>query len=101
MQTAIEDLVKLGPLPDQDVVEEQFLDRFGSLLDKVERPITDEEARALVRLFGPDSCFGAAWALVRIIETAPGWPLLDVLEDSSNEWIDLLKIRCRNAGLLD
>lgn len=93
MQPAVEELVKLGPLPssvDPDVVK---LEKFQTLLTKIEQPIADDDARALVKLFGPDDCFGLAWTLLHIIETAPGWPLNDVLGDAGNEWTDRLKQR--------
>ncbi|MCW5748882.1 MAG: hypothetical protein KIT36_22020 [Alphaproteobacteria bacterium] len=102
MQAAIEELIKFGPLPDEDNVEPETVDAYGALLDKIELPVTDEEARALAKLFGQDSCYGLAWPLVRAIESAPGWPLGDVLRNASdNEWIDSLMIRARNAGLID
>jgi hypothetical protein len=72
------------------------LEKFQTLLTKVEQPISDDDARALVKLFGPDDAFGLAWTLLHAIETAPGWPLDDVLGDSGNEWIDRLKQRATN-----
>jgi hypothetical protein len=63
---------------------------------KIEQPISDDDARALVKLFGPDDSFGLAWTLLHLIETAPGWPLEDVLDESGNEWVDRLKQRAKN-----
>lgn len=60
---------------------------------KIERPISNDDARALATIFGPDDCFDLAWTLLHIIETVPDWPLEDVLNDASNEWIDRLKQR--------
>lgn len=100
MRPEVQELVKLGPLPSEaDAVEEQ-LDAYGALIDAVDRPIADDEARALITLFGPDDCFGLAWDFLHLIETAPGWPLEDVLQDDSSEWVLLLKQRLRNAGRL-
>jgi hypothetical protein len=52
-----------------------------------------DEAKALVELFGADDCFGLAWTLLHVIETAPGWPILDALGDTENQWIARLKQR--------
>ena len=93
MQSSIEELIELGPLPnsvDPDVVT---LEKIQTLVMKIEQPISDDEARALIKLFGPDDCFGLAWTLLHIIEAAPGWPLEDVLDDVGSEWIDRLKKR--------
>jgi hypothetical protein len=93
MQTAVKELVKFGALPSSlnpDIVK---LEAIQSLLTKIEQPISDTDAQVLVTLFGPDDCFGLAWTLLHIIETAPGWPLNDVLRDVGNEWVTLLKQR--------
>ena len=37
--------------------------------------------------------FGLAWSLLHAIETAPGWPLMDVLSNADNEWIERLRER--------
>jgi hypothetical protein len=93
MQRNIEELLKLGPLPpstDADVAE---LERFQTLLTGIKCPLSNDEAKALVALFGADDCFGLAWTLLHAIETAPGWPILDALGDTENEWIARLKQR--------
>jgi hypothetical protein len=93
MQCTVTALVRLGPLPssiDPDVAK---LETIQNLLGKVTQPISDEDARALVRLFGPDDCFGLAWTLLHLIETAPGWPLADCLTNTGNEWVRRLRER--------
>jgi hypothetical protein len=92
---AIQALAEMGPLPAASVAAEDVLrlENYQRLLESVEKPITDEEARVLVRLFGPDDCFGLAWALVHLVESAPGWPLLDDVPDAENEWVQLLRER--------
>jgi hypothetical protein len=60
--------------------------------------LSDEEARILVGLFGPDDCFGLEWSLVGLVETAPGWLLADCNENTDNEWIQLLRQRVNNAA---
>jgi hypothetical protein len=93
MQANIEELLKLGPLPpstDSDVTQ---VERYQTLLAGINCPVSNDEATALVKLFGVDDCFGLAWTLLHAIETAPGWPILDALGDTKNEWIVRLKQR--------
>ena len=93
MQTPVEELVMLGPLPSSEKSDIAKLQKFETALAKIRQPISDDKARALVRLFGPDDCFGLAWCLLHVIETAPNWPLQDCLRLSGNEWVDRLKER--------
>src|SRR5215831_13490779 len=96
MQTAVVELTKLGPLPRSADAKPKIVERWQNLLAAVRTPVSDDEARALVRHFGPDDCFGLAWTLLHLIETAPSWPLPDCLARPGNEWIDLLRKRARN-----
>jgi hypothetical protein len=61
MRQQVIELGKMGPMPAEDVAVrdnlEDLLRRYGDLIDSIERPVTDDEARALVRIFGPDECF--------------------------------------------
>ncbi len=95
MQLVVDELVKLGPLPSSVKPDAAKLEKFQTLLTQVEPPISNDGARALVKLFGPDDAFGLAWTLLHLIETAPGWPLADVLDQVGNEWIDRLKQRAQ------
>ncbi|MFB9413943.1 hypothetical protein [Dactylosporangium matsuzakiense] len=65
----------MGKLPSErgepTVALEEAVERAGALLDRIERPVTDEEAEALADCFGDDLCFGLAWNLLHLIETAP------------------------------
>jgi hypothetical protein len=97
MQSVVQELVKLGQLPSSVKANLVNLEKFQTLLMKVEQPISDDDAQALVKLFGPDECFGLAWTLVHLIETAPGWPLEGVLDESESEWINRLKQRAKNV----
>lgn len=76
-----------GPLPAEECSSGDQIKEHEDTLLRISPPVSDEEARVLVRMFGPDDCFGLAWALVHLIETAPGWPLTDCLRDSDNQWI--------------
>ncbi|MCP3442085.1 hypothetical protein [Bradyrhizobium sp. CCGUVB14] len=99
MQPAIQRLVQLGPFPSSSLAKAPVLREQEALLAGVQTPVTKDEARALVRLFGPDDCFGLAWSLLYLVETSPDWPIDDVLDGLSGEWIERLRERgsCRRA----
>jgi len=93
MRKEVQELLNLGPLLDCETTEEEQLKLYESLLSSVTPPISDAEARSLVHLFGPDECYGLAWTLLHLIETAPGWLLHDCLQDTNNPWHDRLRLR--------
>ena len=76
IRNEVQQLLDLGPLPRSEDADPDSLDRWGAALKAIVPPITDEEARVLVDLFGPDECFGAAWSLLHLIETAAHLPRL-------------------------
>jgi len=93
MRKKVQELTNLGPLPDFETAEEEQLKRYESLLSSITPPVSDAEARSLVQLFGPDECYGLAWTLLHLIETAPGWPLRDCLQNTENPWHERLRLR--------
>jgi hypothetical protein len=93
MQQAITALLALGPLPSSATAAVATIKTFEEQLSKVQAPVTDEEACALVKLFGPDDCSGLAWTLLHLIETAPSWPIESALDRLDGEWIDRLRER--------
>jgi hypothetical protein len=94
----------MGPPPsEQELIQNPSprLEQYEQLLLSIQKPVTDEEARALIGLFGADGCFGLAWTLLHLIETAPNWPEPEDLPNSENEWVQMLKNRAarwREAG---
>ena len=101
MRQEVLELAKMGPLPSCGVAiredQRERLERYGLLISAIQKPVTDEEARVLTSLFGPDDCFGVEWTLIGLVESAPGWPLEQCLQDTSNEWIRILRQRIENA----
>jgi hypothetical protein len=101
MRLEVIELGKLGPLPSSNVVLrgnlQGLVGKYADLISSIQNPVTDEEARVLVTIFGPDDCFGMEWSLVGLVESAPGWPLEECLQDTSNEWIQLLRTRVEKA----
>jgi len=89
----IQRLAELGALPSEAEASDKRFGKVEALLRSVVRPVSDEEARALVPLFRKDSCNGLAWTVIHLVETAPGWPLADCLVDQSSEWHALLRTR--------
>ncbi|MGA7614026.1 MAG: hypothetical protein WBX15_02490 [Thermoanaerobaculia bacterium] len=85
------ELKLLGPLPDQHADEEAF-ERHEKVLSAITPPVSAEEAKILVRLFGPDDAYGAAWTLLHLIESAPSWPIEECLR-GAGLWIDTLRRR--------
>jgi len=100
MRPEIKRLLLLGSLPSEDDASIDHLRLVEAELNSVVKPITDDEARALVTLFGPDGCFGVAWSFLHLIETAPGWPITDCLMNLENEWVLSLRNRAIRGGRL-
>jgi len=93
MRNGVKDFTRLGALPDSSAPVE-VIATHEVLLLKIERPVTDEEAAELVKCFGVDDCFGLAWTLLHLIESAPGGiPIKDAPSEQDNEWIRLLWAR--------
>ena len=89
IRPAVRAFVELGPLPDCHASVETI--RAHERLLEIEGPVSDEEAAVLLRCFGPDDCFGLAWTLLHLIETAPGGiPIKAAPSAQDNEWIQRL-----------
>lgn len=93
----VTELVKLGAFPSEHDVVEAQIEKQQRLLESIEPPVSDNEAREFLKLFGPDDYYGLAWTVVHLVESAPGWPLEDCLAHTDNEWIQRLRRRVENA----
>lgn len=95
----VQELVSLGPFPSyEERPDPDLVGNYENLLTGILPPVTNEEARELVRLFGPDDFYGLAWAVVHLVETAPDWPIEECLH-SNNEWVQMLRKRVENARI--
>src|SRR3546814_11718723 len=65
-------------------------------MQSIAPPLTLAEATALAGVLGPDNCFGLAWTVVHLIESAPGWSVEHVPSGSS-PLLDKLRGRASNA----
>ena len=100
MRPEIKRLVLLGRLPSEVDGPSDRLKQVDDILRTVKKPVTNDEARALSGLFGVDDCFGLAWSLLHLVESAPGWPLKDVLNAKDSVWIAELRNRAERGGML-
>lgn len=99
IRSQVQELSDLGPLPSEDLRDVELMKKYDYLYRAIAKPVSDDEARVLVKLFGQDGCFGLASALMHLIETAPNWPLADCLPaNSKNEWVIELRNRAIRGG---
>lgn len=84
----------MGTLPDSESALEGQLEKIHAALEKIARPVSREEAALLMTLFGPDECYGLAWTLLHLIETAPGDLPFECIPAAlrENEWINRLRV---------
>jgi hypothetical protein len=85
--------VRLGPLPPESDDSEAGDEAFGELersLRAVRWPVSDDEARLLAQGFGEDECFGLAWTLLQLVESAPTPVPAVEPAATANEWLRLL-----------
>ena len=95
-------LSKKGPLPSEVGATVESVREFQELIGRIDAPVSDDEARLLCKAFGPDedSCYGLAWSVLHLVESAPGWPLSDCVSLPNSHWLGLLHARAANGGLL-
>ena len=89
----------LAPLPASRGAQQDHVERLTDLLMRISPPVSREEAIRMAAAFGPDECFGLAWTLLHLIESAPGGAPLDAIPESDNEWVVLLRDRSKGATL--
>ena len=97
MRTPVMSLASLGRLPEEGSAAEAQLQAFEAALKAIEPPITDEEAASLLQVLPStgQSCFGLAWSVLHLIETAPGWPIKEAMLHRSNPWVNSMLERAR------
>ncbi|MFC3912237.1 hypothetical protein ACFOSS_02005 [Pseudaeromonas sharmana] len=100
MREQIKNLVSIGVLPAEDVASVEEVKFIELIVSSIDGPITDDEAKAIVSIFGFDEFFGIAWSILHLVETAPHWPIKECLIRTDNPWITILIERAKNAGAL-
>ncbi|WP_436897850.1 hypothetical protein [Acinetobacter gyllenbergii] len=101
MQKCITEMISMGKFPSaKDILNDkngyEYVSKVQELIEQIQEPLTIEEAISLANLFGNDSFFGLANELVRLIETAPEWPISEVFYNNQNPWILSLVNREKN-----
>jgi len=97
MRTSVVTLVSLGRLPEERSALASHLQAFEDALKAIEPPVTDAEAASLLDVLPSTegSCFGLAWSVLHLIESAPGWPIKDAELHRSNPWVASMLERAR------
>jgi len=95
MRTEVAQLVSLGPLPEESALPIEVA-RREKIIRSIRKPLTLEEAVALSHLLGPDNCFGLAWTVVHLIESAPKWSIEHV-PNGDSPWLSILRTRLQNS----
>jgi hypothetical protein len=98
MRSSVAQLVALGRLPNEENAGVPELQSFEAALKAIERPLSDEEALALLSVFPSEenSCFGLAWSVLHLIETSRNWPLREARLQQGNPWVKSMLARaCR------
>jgi hypothetical protein len=87
MRQEVQRLVLLGSLPAESNSEVSKVEEFQRALEAIAPPVSNDEAESLMAVFGPDDCFGLAWTLLHLIESAPEIPLSTEPPNDANEWV--------------
>lgn len=95
VRDSVRAFLEKGPLPSERDASDEELDEFQTLIERIPQPVTPEEAQLLAGAFGDDNCYGLAWTLLHLIETAPVQPTIAEPAASANEWLARLVERRR------
>lgn len=92
-QDAITALAALGQFPAAEDADPKTVMQQQKLLGEVRKPVSDDDAKKLAALFGPDDYYGLAWAMLHCVESSPGWPVQESLSLAGEEWGSRLRAR--------
>jgi hypothetical protein len=78
---------------------EQITDVQRSI-ETMARPLSADDISALISALSAagDTAFGLNWSILNLVETAPEWPLWDMLRDEGNDWVHCFRQRLANAS---
>lgn len=100
VRAEVQALLSLGPLPPSTDASPHQSEQYRVLIEQLPTPVTDEEARLLLDLFGEDDYMDLAWTLLQVIETAPHCPLTEAPAADANDWLVRLWHRHQRAAEL-
>lgn len=90
LRKPVADLLALGSMPASEDTDVSTVAEFERKILALQTPLTTEEARALLPVFGTDDYFGLAWSLLTRVETAPDPVVPANPADNANWWVRLL-----------
>lgn len=93
MRDEVTKLIELGPFPNETCVTPEIVDHYTELFNLISPPVSLDEAKSLMILFGTDTFFGLAWSLVHLIESCPEWSAEALVNVNDNMWITILRER--------
>lgn len=89
IRQAIVELEKMGKLPEDtndDDISDDVIAKYESLLTSIIPPITDEEAKVLIKIMPDDSFYGSEWSILHLLETSPHWSKEIIELSDSEKW---------------
>jgi hypothetical protein len=95
MREEVVKLIQLGSFPNETSATPEIIDQYADLIDKISPPVSLDEAKSLLTLFGTDTFFGLAWSLVHLIETCPEWSAKALANVENNMWGNILREKLR------
>lgn len=102
MQQPVAELLSLTPKL-TSALEQSKMDRAVALLDSLSHPLALDDIAALMSLLPSDGddALEVNWTILHWIEASPLWPVWDLLRENGNEWVDIFRIRLKNAGIAE
>lgn len=102
MQDAVTRLIAITPQLTDDL-DQATLTAASSLLDELAHPLSEEDVAALVSILpaSGDTASGLNWTILHSVEATPSWPIWTTLQDQSHEWVQILRLRLGNAGIVE
>jgi hypothetical protein len=98
MRPEVTAFAELAPLPSYGApCPADEIGRIEAALHAISAPVSDEEAQVLLECFGDDDCFGLAWTLIHLIESAPTFTISTPSGDLDHPWKTVLHQRSKNA----
>jgi len=99
MQQAVRDILALTSVL-RDDTEFAIIEQAVPILDRLTTPIEADDLKALISLLpaNGDTAHGLNWTILHAIESSSEWPLWELLADTRNEWVQILKMRLENGG---
>jgi hypothetical protein len=102
MQPATLQLKALGRMPDEsdETLTSERIDAYAKLLKEVKKPVSREDAAALIGLFPESGLYGVEWTLLHLFESVQSANRAEyealIAHCPSEEWRNTLQIRYNN-----